>query len=591
MGLLQKCCETYDNHARLVGVIEEGKVPLIPIAHILQNANLEITIDNKGNFVNASLIAKGDEKTIIPVTIASGGRSGKDPAAHPLCDKLQYMLRINTKKYEDYMQGLQKWCESANRHPKLMAVLAYLKSGSIAENLYSCKIVSSISPDEKEQGLFIRWRVEGFGADNTAECWLDKELFDSWTNYYLSTLGDDKAFCMISGDKAVITENHPKNIMAFAANAKLVSTNDNTNFTFRGRFINGLEASTVGYIASQKAHNALRWQVASGHSIGGRIFMCWNPKGLTTPSPWENLGFTSEGTKETDYKKDLQKAIDGYKLDLPDNEDIIIASMDAATTGRLSLTYYNELKASDFLERITNWYKTCYWINGKFGVQSPSVYQIIRCAYGVERENSEKLVVDDNISRDNQQRLFKCILDKMSIPHDVVRCLVLKASKPESYDRRKKYNYRELLFVACAVIRKFLNDRSKKEEWTLNLDKDKVERSYLFGRLLAVFEKIEMDTYDKEESREANAIRLQSAYCEKPFYYAHIIHNSLNPYFARLEPGRVVYYKKLIGEIIEKLAEYETKELNKALMETYLLGYYLQRNDFYKSKKVTETEE
>lgn len=591
MGLLQKCCETYDYHAHLVGVIEEGKTPLIPIAHILQNANLEITIDSKGNFVNASLIAKGDEKTIIPVTIASGGRSGKDPAAHPLCDKLQYMLSGNTKKFTEYMLGLQKWSESVYGNPKLMAISDYLKSDSIAENLFSCKIISSSTPDEKEQGLFIRWRVEGLGADDTAECWLDKELFASWTHYYLNALGDDKAFCMITGEETFTTENHPKNIMAFAANAKLVSTNDSTNFTFRGRFINGPEASTVGYIASQKAHNALRWQASRGHSIGGRIFMCWNPKGLTTPSPWGNLVFTNAESKETDYKKDLQKAIYGYKLDLPDNEDVIIASMDAATTGRLSLTYYNELRASDFLERLANWYKTCYWINGKFGVQSPSVYQIIRCAYGVERENSDKLVVDDNISRDNQQRLFKCILDKMPIPYDVVKCLVLKASKPESYDTNKKYNYRELLFVACAVIRKFLNDRSKKEEWTLDLDKNKVERSYLFGRLLAVFEKAELDTYNKDESREPNAIRLQSAYCEKPFYYAHIIHNSLNPYFARLEPGSVIYYKKLIGEIMEKLAEYEPKELNKALTETYLLGYYLQRNDLYKSKKVSETEE
>lgn len=589
MGLLQKCCETYDYHAHLVGVIEEGKAPLIPIAHILQNANLEITIDNKGNFVNASLIAKGDEKTIIPVTIASGGRSGKDPAAHPLCDKLQYMLKTNAKKYEDYMQGLQKWCESVYGQPKLTAVRDYLKSGSIAEDLYSCKILTSSSPDEKEQGLFVRWRVEGFGVDDTAECWLDKKMFSSWTNYYLSTLGDDKVFCMITGEETFTTENHPKNIMTSAANAKLVSTNDNTNFTFRGRFINGPEASTVGYIASQKAHNVLRWQASRGYSIGGKIFLCWNPKGLAIPSPWGNLGFTNAETKETDYKKDLQKALEGYKLDLPDNEDIIIASMDAATTGRLSLTYYNELKASDFLERIANWYKTCYWINDKHGVQSPSVYQIICCAYGIERDKC--LVVDDNTSRDNQQRLFKCILDKMPIPYDVVKCLVLKASKPESYDRNKKYNYRELLFVACAVIRKFLNDRSKKEEWTLSLDKNKTERSYLFGRLLAVFEKIEMDTYDKEESREPNAIRLQSAYCEKPFYYAHIIHNSLNPYFARLEPGRVVYYKKLIGEIMEKLDKYERKELNKALTETYLLGYYLQRNDFYKSNKVSETEE
>lgn len=591
MGLLQKCCETYDNHAHLVGMTEGEKSPLVPVAHILQNADIEITVDSKGSFLTASLVAKGEEKTIIPVTIASGGRSGKVVEAHPLCDKLQYMLSSNRDKYESYIQKLEEWCNSAYSNPKLTAVLAYIKSGSILEDLYSCQVISGSTPEEKEaeEKLFIRWCVEGLGSNNV-ECWLDQELFASWTDYYLSTLSGEKALCMVSGEEAFITENHPKNIIACAANAKLISANDNINFTFRGRFVNAKEAGTVGYVVSQKAHNALRWQASRGHIIGGRVFMCWNPKGLAVPDIWSNFIDVKEEVKATDYKDDLQRSLDGYRLDLPDNEDVIIASMDAATPGRLSLIYYNELKASDFLERIGNWYKTCYWQNGKLGIQSPSVQQIVRCAYGVERKNSKMLAVDDNISRDNQERLLKCILEKAAIPYDVVRCLVLKASRPETYDRHNKYNYRELLFVACAVIRKFLNDRSKKEEWTLELDKDKVERSYLFGRLLAVYEKVERDTYDKQETREPNAIRLQCVYCGKPFYYLNMIEKSVRPYFAKLKPGSRNYYRKLIGEIMEKLAEYEPKELNKSLTETYLLGYYLQRNDLYKAKKVNENE-
>lgn len=42
----------------------------------------------------------------------------------------------------------------------------------------------------------------------------------------------------------------------------------------------------------------------------------------------------------------------GFKNDLPNEEDVIIAAFDAATTGRLSLVYYNELKASDFLKEL-----------------------------------------------------------------------------------------------------------------------------------------------------------------------------------------------------------------------------------------------
>lgn len=592
MGLLQKCCETYDYHAHLVGVFKERKTPLIPIAHVLKNADVEVTVDRYGRFINAELVIEGDESTIIPVTIDSAGRT-VNSVAHPLCDKLKYMLRSNVKEFAEYIEELQRWSESVYGSPKLSAILNYLKSGTIEDDLYSCKVLSGVSSKgkKKEHELFIRWRVEGFGTN--AECWLDQELFASWTNYYLSTLNGDKGFCMVTGEETFITENHPKNIITSkdGINAKFISANDKTNFTFRGRFVNIAEANTVGYVASQKAHSMLSWQASRGYFIGGRIFMCWNPKGFVTPNPFESLGVYSEKNNETDYKNDLRKTLNGYKLDLPDNEDVIIASIEAVSKGRVSLTYYSELKASDFLERIGNWYRTCYWINGKLGVQSPPIYQIIRCAYGVERADSEKLVVDDNISKDNQQRLFKCILDNMSIPYDMVRCLLLKASKPESYNRQKKDNYRELLFVACAVIRKFLNDRSKKEEWTLSLDKDKGERSYLFGRLLAVFERIEEHACGFSEDRETNAIRMQSAYCEKPFYHANIIHNRLMPYFEKLSHGSRNYYRKLIGEIMEKIAECESKDLNKPLGETYLLGYYLQRNDLYKSKKDHEMEE
>lgn len=592
MGLLQKCCETYDNHLQFVGVIEGGKEPLVPIAHSMKNADLEITIDNKGVFVAAQLIDKSQQDTIIPVTIASGGRSGKDPAAHPLCDKLQYMLKSDSKKNKDYIEQLEQWANSSHSTSKLKAILYYVKTGTIAIDLYNSKITTSTIPSKSEEGLFIRWRVEGLEDGSVAECWRDKKLFDSWTNYYLGTLKTDKNFCMISGEEDVVTENHPKNIISIAANAKLLSANDNTNFTFRGRFATGVQASTIGYVSSQKAHNALRWQASRGRIIGGRIFICWNPQGIEIPLLWSPFVFEKKTElMPSDYAKEIKDTITGYRnaFSTIDTSDVVIASLDAATTGRLSLTYYNELKASDFLDRVEYWYQTCCW-KGRFGTQCPSIFNIVKAAYGLERSETGKIDVDDVLSRDHQQRLFKCIIEKMPISYDLVQSLLHKASRPESYNTVKYYNYENVLFVACAIIRKYLNDKLAREEWTLEIDKEKIERSYLFGRLLAIFEKIELDTYDKEETREPNAIRLQSAYCEKPLYYANIINTSLNPYFARLSPGRRAYYKKIIGEVMEKLANYSDRELNKALTETYLLGYYLQRNDFYKSKKEDATE-
>ena len=41
------------------------------------------------------------------------------------------------------------------------------------------------------------------------------------------------------------------------------------------------------------------------------------------------------------------------------------------------------------------------------------------------------------------------------------------------------------------------------------LEPEKQDRSYQYGRLLAVLEKAERDTYSSDETREPNAIRMQ----------------------------------------------------------------------------------
>ena len=60
--------------------------------------------------------------------------------------------------------------------------------------------------------------------------------------------------------------------------------------------------------------------------------------------------------------------------------------------------------------------------------------------------------------------------------------------------------------------------------------------------------------------------------------------------FERLRPGSRAYYKKLIGEITEQLSNYDDAQLNRPLGDTYLMGYYLQRNELYTSKS-NETKE
>ena len=125
------------------------------------------------------------------------------------------------------------------------------------------------------------------------------------------------------------------------------------------------------------------------------------------------------------------------------------------------------------------------------------------------------------------------------------------------------------------------------------LEKDKKDISYQYGRLLAVLEKEERDTYSKGESREPNAIRLQSVFCSRPFQTTETIIRQLKRgYLPRLPVGLQSFYERLIGEIMENISEFPDSQQKAPLKETYIMGYYLQKNALYtKQNEMIEMEE
>ena len=65
----------------------------------------------------------------------------------------------------------------------------------------------------------------------------------------------------MSGKVEVLSFLQPKKIRNEGDGAKLISSNDEKNFTFRGRFSDKSQAFSIGYEDSQKAHNALKWSI------------------------------------------------------------------------------------------------------------------------------------------------------------------------------------------------------------------------------------------------------------------------------------------------------------------------------------------
>jgi CRISPR-associated protein Csd1 len=410
MNWMQNLYQTYENCKEYVGYADQNNSrPLLPVCHITSQAHIEIVIDENGNFRRARIITeKGDSTTIIPATEGSASRAGSKPEAHPLCDKLQYVAgdfliyggnvtsgftKNPEEPFSNYVNTLRKWCNSPFVHFKVTAVLKYVQKRRVIKDLVEKKILitgsdgkfvgkesllrnkndkdifSVINPQEN---AFVRWVVEVPG-EAEGRVWMDKSLWDSWARFYLSDR-NEKSLCLVTGEESVITTNHPKYIRREGDSAKLISSNDTSGFTFRGRFITDTQACGVGLEVSQEAHYALSWLISrQGYQTGDLAIVAWATSGQPVIQPTDDaiailLGDTaSEKDLDAYTAQDLgialRNRIAGYGKTLGETQDIAVMAVDSATTGRLAITYYRELKCSDFLQRIDKWHDSCAWLH------------------------------------------------------------------------------------------------------------------------------------------------------------------------------------------------------------------------------------
>lgn len=131
----------------------------------------------------------------------------------------------------------------------------------------------------------------------------------------------------------------------------------------------------------------------------------------------------------------------------------------------------------------------------------------------------------------------------------------------------------------------------------MELNKESTDRSYLFGRILAVEDTIEQIVLDRKKdgsdsNRETNARRLWNAYVSHPMTTWQEMKSLLLPYEAQLSAGSRVFYQKTLEEIVSRFEDADMSSLarsNRALDPQYLLGFYLQRRELKLGRKKEKT--
>lgn len=590
--------DAYDACEKHIDYEHNSGSGLCPIAHQPLNVQIDIFIDDDANFRRAQRIEpetdeRGKKRAVKIFAPADENACSRSSGIAPkgLSDDLRYICgdfrthfpkSPKAKKSDDahkaYMEQMQSWIEFGA--PDDVGILyRYLQKNTTARDVIKC--VSDAVPED-----VARFTVIHRNDEIIKGMWQSREIAVSFADFCLSQKRESIDF--ITGEKRKLATIFPGQIRSGGDKAKLVSSNSmnkTDDFTFKGQYIKKPEdCVTVSFENAQKMTSALRYLI-SRQSIrnGSERIVCFQTQsGISLPDLTDDLFGESSGEEEAGntaelYAERVKLAVNGIRKNLESRGNVTILGVDSAEgsdtdlKGRLAITRYCEKDQNTFFETVEKWYETCRW---EFGTRilTPSPYRIACAVYGVQ--SGEKLEPKPARTKYIRKAVIDCTLEGKKLSPQIVTDVMKSVRHPQKYSLKTWRN--DIICTALALLSRYYYDY-KGEVLKMTLDKDRKDRSYQFGRLLAVMERIEETAnYRNGTERTANTIKFFSSFAVKPMDTFARIHQKAVPYMKSFSPGTQNAYKNTIAEIIEKI-ERENGFTNEKLADTYLAGYYLQR--------------
>lgn len=294
------------------------------------------------------------------------------------------------------------------------------------------------------------------------------------------------------------------------------------------------------------------------------------------------------------YAKIFSRVLRGYEgaEDLKKHNDpMVVVILDAATTGRLGVTFYCELQKDEYIKRILQWHVDAAWpltsfkksiVEGAERVNvvqyegAPSFTDIINCACDTSDRSSKSY---KRFAKDVKERLIECMFGGAQFPMSILNAACHKVTRPMGYDNIRVW--RRDFEIACSLWKKHYIDETRKQHRqedviTMYLEPNRDDRDYLYGRLLALADNFEESVLRKQgvKDRPTNAIKLMSNFTAKPYTTWGTLWKQLTLYLKSANGGS--WFRNEVDDVMALFKEGDFED-NKALSPMFLLGYSCQR--------------
>ncbi len=577
------------------------------------------------------------EEWEIPVTVRRESYTGDSGTLRPLITKLKYLVYSDatSKWFLEYMTLLRDWSEQEGAPDCLSKVYQYLDRKTILKDLESQSITLNYYKGKEKH--------EGFGSDadelvcfsvqtpddSCDDLWKREDVKESWSRYYAATLLKNPkiGLCYVEGEKRPLLDVHPR-VMGLGT-PKLIPERDEGDFPleYQGRFVAKKSSTQISVDASVRAHHALGWLIArQGLKKYDMTWVVWNTNGAIMHIPLDDASDLTGDDEEDEYEDgNCKPAVDtlygyaeaanqaacGYKFDLEgyDTERVsrvCILGLKAPipNKGNLAITYYQELLGNDYVARLKCWYRGCRWW-GRYNpktetteTKTPTSTEIamavmgrdsVEVAQGKGKKGTGAKDTDPQerkLARQLMSQLMMCIVDKQPLPLSMVNSAFHRCCNPLSFTSGKdkgwdRYGWNRSVNTACAMIScaQQRGNAPDREVFPPELQTASRNRDYLYGRLLAVADRMEEEVLELKPSLPTNAIRLTQRFAQRPFDTWQMIHEKLIPVFRAAGENAGRY--QIAFEEIEGLFLEEDRMSPKPLHPEFLQGYSSQRQAWF----------
>ena len=361
------------------------------------------------------------------------------------------------------------------------------------------------------------------------------------------------------------------------AGCNIVSFNARAFESYGKRERNG-ENAPVSIRASFAYTTALNHLLASSQRVQvgdtSTVFWAEEPHDLETTLP-DLFGEPpkDDPNRGTNALKALYSAVQSGKFMVGGAETRFHVLGLAPNAARIAIRFWETAPAIELARRIQQHFQDIRIIHAP---HEPEHLSLFRLLVGIAVLNKA-----DNIPPNLGGEVMRAILEDLPYPAPLLNLAVqrCRAEQKSTYAR-------------AAAIKAYLNRLNRRhktgKEYLPMLDPTNPNAAYRLGRLFAVLEKIQ-----EEASPGLNATirdRYYGAASSTPVSVFTTLLRLKNHHLGKLNKGRAVQMEKLIGEIMEGLADFP-RQLALPDQGRFALGYYHQRQAFFSKPDTTDNHE